>query len=172
MMSKADSVFIHLKEKTVKLTFQDFEDEIDVDELTSINYSNLYGEAVTVSALMNKVGIFKAEAEAAYEEGKLDLSIYEAEKRKELRREAAANSGKIKISEDETLKLTEKALDEIILLDKGWQIKKKNVIFFINLKIAKLCHLTEVNLKAQSLTLCAVKEKKLKRKRPFRQVLK
>ena len=128
-MSNQTSTFVHLKDKIIELIYRDFDDSIDVDNLTSIDYSNLYGEAVTVPALINKIGLFKAEAESAYEEGKVELDVYEAETRKKYRKEAANNSGKVLIQEkpEQYLKLTEKALDELILLDKGWQIKKSNV---------------------------------------------
>lgn len=123
------SVYVHLDNKVIQLKFRDFDSEINVDELTSIDYSNLYGEAVTVSALLNKVGLFKAEAEHSYNDQKLSLDIYEANLRKDIRREAAENSGKILISEkpEEYLKLTENTLNELVLLDQGWQVSKKNV---------------------------------------------
>lgn len=127
-MSK-ESVFVHLKTKTIKLEFSDFDESIDVDELTSINYSNLYGESITVSALLNKIGLLRAEAEEVYSMTKIELDIFEANLRKKIRREAASNGGKVLISEkpEEYLKLTEKALDDLVIIDEGWQIKKKNI---------------------------------------------
>jgi len=124
-----ESTFVHLKEKVIELVYNSLDDQIDVDNLTSIDYSNLYGESVTIPALINKIGLFKAEAEAALNEGKIELDIYEAESRKKYRREAADNAGKVLIQEkpEQWLKLTEKALDELIILDRGWQVKKKNV---------------------------------------------
>ncbi|MBK5194270.1 MAG: hypothetical protein JJE07_13925, partial [Flavobacteriaceae bacterium] len=52
--------------------------------------------------------------------------IYEATLRKDFRREGADNGGRIKV-ENESIKLTEKSLDEAVILDKAWQIKQKNV---------------------------------------------
>lgn len=109
---------IHLGDKPVLLKFKEFEDEVDVDKLTSIDYSNLYGEAVTCSALLNQIGLLKAEAEKTYAENKLEFDIYEAEIRKKIRKEYSSNG----------LKLTEKNLDEEVTLDKGWRVMKKNVI--------------------------------------------
>ena len=118
---------VHVGDKPLVLVFSEFDEELDVDEITSIDYSNIYGEAVTVSALQNKIGMLKAEAEKYYQDKKLECDIYEAGIKKKWRREAATNGGKFTI-EDESIKLTESALNEAVLLDKGFEIKKKNVI--------------------------------------------
>lgn len=44
-------ILVHFNETPVTLVTNGFEDSVDIDKLTSIDYSNLYGEAVTVSAL-------------------------------------------------------------------------------------------------------------------------
>ena len=118
---------LHIDNNPIELTMADFDSEIDVDDITSINYSNLFGEYVTISTLMNRIGILKARAEAIYAEKKLEFDIYEATQRKRLRREAAMNSNYFKI-EDQQIKLTENSLEEAIIIDEGWQVNKKNVI--------------------------------------------
>lgn len=127
MKSKKLSMVINLGDQIIKMVYEDFDDEIDLDEITKIRYDNLYGEAVTIPALLNKIGMIKAKAEEILAFKKLQFETYEAQTRKSFRREAAKNSGKVNI-EGEEIKLTEKALDEIILLDEGWQVKKKNQI--------------------------------------------
>lgn len=125
---KRESVFIHTKDKAIEIIIGDFGESVDADQLTKIEHSNLYGEAVTVSALLNKVGVLKSQAQDELSHKKLEFDIYEAERRKELRRNATDNGGKFQTEKDgEWVKLTEKSLDEAIVLDKGWQIKKKNV---------------------------------------------
>jgi len=118
---------IHIDDNPLELIMADFDSEINVDEITSIDYSNLFGEAVTISTLLNRIGILKARAEAIYAEKKLEFDIYEATQRKRLRREAAMNSNYFKI-EDQQIKLTENSLEEAIIIDAGWQVNKKNVI--------------------------------------------
>lgn len=108
---------IHLGDKPVSLNMRDFDDEIDVDNLTSINYYNLYGEAVTVPALLNQVGILKAQQEKVFSDKKLEFEIFEAELRQRIRKESTETSQK----------LTEKGLDELVSIDGGYKIKKKNV---------------------------------------------
>lgn len=110
-------VIVHLGDNPVSLKFNSFGEEVDVDELTKIDYSNLFGEAITVSALMNQIGLLKSAAENSYSLKKLEVDIYEAEKRREIRGQFSKKE----------LKLTEKQLDEEITLDKAWQIMKKQV---------------------------------------------
>lgn len=118
---------IHIDDNPLELIMADFDSEINVDEITSIDYSNLFGEAVTISTLLNRIGILKARAEAIYAEKKLEFDIYEATQRKRLRREAAMNSNYFKV-DDQQIKLTENSLEEAIIIDEGWQVNKKNVI--------------------------------------------
>lgn len=113
-------ILVHFNEVPVTLVTNGFEDTVDIDQLTSIDYSNLYGEAVTVSALLNKVGLLRAEAERAVSEKKLEKEVYEADMKKGWRREANRNGGKFTIEEEE-IKLSEKALDEALLLDEDYQ---------------------------------------------------
>lgn len=52
--------------------------EIDVDEITKIQYHNVIGEILTISNLVNKVAILKAEQEEVVSLVKLDLNILES----------------------------------------------------------------------------------------------
>lgn len=112
------NIIVHLGGKPVQLSTKDFDDEIDVDQLTSIDHSNLYGEAVTIPALMNKVGLLKADSERKLSEKKLELEVFEAELRQSIRKDATAKGDK----------LTEAGLNELVSKDGGYQIKKKNMI--------------------------------------------
>jgi hypothetical protein len=103
------------------------EDVLDIEDITMIQYHNLYGEAVTISAILNKVGIWKAELEKMYEETKLNHDILDANIRRELREKAANNSGKLSNRGVET-KLTEKYLEELVIVDPTWIESKKKVI--------------------------------------------
>lgn len=110
-------ILVHFGNVPVTLQTNGFEGKVDIDTLTAIDYSNLYGEAVTVSALLNKVGLLRAEAEQAVANKKLEKEVYEADKKKVWRRQANRNGGKFYIDEDDMVKLSEKALDEALLLD-------------------------------------------------------
>jgi hypothetical protein len=113
-----ESIVLHLKDKILVLKSEGFDEEVDIDQLTKIDYSNLYGEQVTSAVLLNKVGILRAEAENIYEHKKIEFSIFESELARSKRQDAAANDKK----------LTEKALEQAIILDPAWRIQKRNLI--------------------------------------------
>ena len=118
---------VHIGDNPVMLISADAEEAVDIDSLCRIDHSNLYGEIVTVSALLNKIGIWKAEAEALYNRSKLKCDIYEANFRKEIRIEANKNQGKFKMGDD-YIKLTEKSVEEAIYTDPEFQGLKDDMI--------------------------------------------
>lgn len=118
---------VHIGNYPLILISKESDDNINIDELTSINYSNLYGEAATVSALLNKVGMWKSEAEAYYQTKVLERNVFEASLKKQLRREANLNGGKF-ILEGESIKLTEKSLEDAVILDIKYQEMSKEII--------------------------------------------
>lgn len=85
---------IPIGNKVIVLKYADFDTDIDLDAVTSIDYSNLYGEIVTISALLNRVGILKADIENAYTDFKLEVSIFESQQRKKIVRDALALGSK------------------------------------------------------------------------------
>ena len=109
---------IHLGSRPITFKFKSFEDNVDVDALLTVDYSNLYGEAVTIPSLMNHMGILKAETEKTWSTKKAELDFYEADLRKRFRKEATETAQK----------LTEASLTELVETDPGFKIKKKNVI--------------------------------------------
>lgn len=111
-------IVIHLGTKPLTLNFREFDEEIDVDQLTHVNYGNIYGEAVTVPALLNHVGMLKAQAEKILAEKKLALDVQEAELKQSLRKSAVAAGDK----------MTENGLSEKIDSDSGIVVQRKNVI--------------------------------------------
>ncbi len=120
-------IMVKIGTKTVVLVSPDKDEEIELDDVTTINYSNLYGEAVTVSGLLNKVGLMKVEYEKKAKEEKLFCDVFAANLRKKLRREAATNGGRITI-DGESFKLTEKGLEDAILLNEQYQKNLMNLI--------------------------------------------
>lgn len=117
-MSEKGVHIFQFDKQIVTLKYEGFEDEIDVDEICKIDYSNIYGEVVTCTALMNRIGIIRAEAESILKEKELLAKIEEARIKKDERRKAVSDSRKI----------TEGGLEEMVMLDEGLQIMKKNVI--------------------------------------------
>lgn len=120
-------ILVHFGNVPVELITNGFEDTLDIDRLTSINYGNLYGEAVTISALLNKIGMLRADAERDMAEKKLVRDVLEASLKKSWRREANVNGGRFRI-DGEDIKLSEKALDEALLLNMEYQERSLDYI--------------------------------------------
>lgn len=119
---------IKLEDKTVVLIYQDLDDDIDVDQLLQIDYTNIYGEILTNSVILNKVGMLRADTQALYDLMKMNANIFEANLRKKYRREALLNGGKVRLEDEGSIKLTESSLDEIVSGDLKLQSLKKQLI--------------------------------------------
>lgn len=116
-------ITVSFAQHVVKLSFAAFDTEIDMDQYTSIDYSNIYAELITISPLMNRVGMWKADAENEYSNWKLECNVYEAKlgemKLKELAT-VTESSGNVRYPSDERLK-------RVISLDEGVQLRKKKL---------------------------------------------
>ena len=86
---------IQIGENTYQLRFDEFDEEIDIDALLRIEYTNLIGEMVTFPVIVNRFGNMLAEAESKVAEVKLNIDILEAKLKERLRIELSeANGGK------------------------------------------------------------------------------
>lgn len=122
---------IHIDNKPIVLSHDTIDDTIDVDDLTKIDTSNIYGEAVTISAAANRIGLMRAELESRMGESKLNIKIYEADFKSKKRKEAANNSGFffLKVDdEDVKVKLSEASLSSSFENDENWINLKKEFI--------------------------------------------
>jgi len=84
---------IQVKDKSYKLLFDNFDEDMEVDSLLKIDYSNLIGELITFPVIVNRFGNLLAEAESQVSEAKLNLEIFEAKTKEKLRIELAAQNG-------------------------------------------------------------------------------
>ena len=122
---------IEIGNKIVTLIHDNIDETINVDDLTKIDPSNLYGEAVTISAAMNRVGLLKADLQSMLDEKKLELRVFEADFISKKRKEAVNNHGKFTLrvgNDDIEIKSTEKALEKVFEGDPDWIELKKNYI--------------------------------------------
>ena len=111
---------IQVGETTYKLLFDDFDEDMDIDSLLKIDYSNIIGELVTFPVIVNRFGNLLAEAESKVSESKLNLEVFEAKNKESLRNELAeANGGK---------NPTIEALNNALLMNKTYQVLRKNYI--------------------------------------------
>ena len=117
--------------KNVVLNMPEFLSEFEVDEILKTDYSNLYGEAITIDLIVNHIGYIRAEAEEKFTKLEFEAEITEARLKKNWRREANNGIGKFTIKEDDIeyqIKLTEDSLKDCARSDKGVITIKNNAI--------------------------------------------
>ena len=122
---------INVGGQEITLYHDNMDSSINVDDLTKIDVANIYGDAVTISAAVNRIGLIKAEVEALVGETKLEYKIYEGQFKAKLRKQAANNAGfyTIRIGNDDVkIKATEKALETCFETDEKWIELKKAFI--------------------------------------------
>ena len=122
---------IHLGNQAIKLEHDNLDSTINVDDLTTIDTSNIFGEVVTMPAVVNRIGLLKAEVEKRMALAKLNYKLYEGDFKAGLRKQAAENSGYYTLrvdNEDVRVKLTEKALETSFETDPKWIKLKKEFI--------------------------------------------
>lgn len=111
---------IQIGDKSYKLLFDDFDEDVDIDSLLKIDYSNLIGEMTTFPVILNRFGILLAEAESQVAETKLNMDVYEAKTKEKLRVELAEqNNGKAP---------TVEALNNAVVSNKAYQAMKRKYI--------------------------------------------
>jgi hypothetical protein len=126
-MVEENLIKIPVGDKVIVLKYMDWDTDISVDEITRIDYSNLYGEIVTVTALYNRVGILKADVENDFENYKLDCKIFESQVRQRIVKEHLSLGNK-KPSEG-TLEDEVNTSPEIIAKRKQLNILQRNVSY-------------------------------------------
>lgn len=115
------SVFIGDREIT--LEHENFGNTINVDDLTTIDTSNIFGEHVTISAAVNRIGLMKSEVMATMAEARLEYKMYEGMYKARLRKQASKNKGMYSIridNEDVEVKLSEASLATSFETDEEW----------------------------------------------------
>lgn len=111
---------IQIGNKSYKLLFDDFDEDVDIDSLLKIDYSNLIGELTTFPVILNRFGILLAEAESQVAETKLNMDVYEAKTKEKLRVELVEqNNGKSP---------TVEALNNAVVSNKAYQAMKRKYI--------------------------------------------
>lgn len=110
---------VQVKDKTYRFNFEDFEEEVDIDDLLKIDYDNLIGEMITFPVIVNRFGTLLAEAESKVAEAKLNLEVFEAKTKERIRTELTEQNGKSP---------TVEALNNAVLTNTAYQAMKKKLI--------------------------------------------
>lgn len=110
---------VQIKDKSYHFNFEDFEEDIDIDDLLKIDYNNLIGEMITFPVIVNRFGVLLAEAESRVAEMKLNLEVLEAKTKERIRLELTEQNGKSP---------TVEALNNAVLMNPAYQAMKKKFI--------------------------------------------
>lgn len=110
---------ITIGKKVYQLSLQDFdEEEVDIDNLLKIDYSNLIAEMITFPIWVNRFGNMLAEAESSVSEAKLNLNVHEAKLKEKYRMEIQNSNAKATVD----------AINALVLADKSYILMNKNYI--------------------------------------------
>lgn len=111
---------ITIGENVYKLDIPDFDDDIDIESILKIDYSNLIGEIITFPVILNRFGCMLAEMESNVSEGKLNLEVFEAKLKEKYRSSLSEQKGGKFPTVDE--------LNSAVSVDSGYQAMKKRFI--------------------------------------------
>ena len=115
---------LSLGDKVLVIKVKEFDvDGIDIDQLLQINYQRLPAEMVTFPVILNKLGLLLADAENCIKEANLDLEIYIAKKREEIRCDLNSNKRAERLSQDDIKYKQESDLKS----DAGFQARSKKL---------------------------------------------
>lgn len=87
-------VNIHLEKKIAQIIPTKWDYNFDPDEIFKIDYSNIFGEIVTVPVLVNRMGLLVAEMYYYTKEQKIRLEIKEADLRRIFRKKESVEGNK------------------------------------------------------------------------------
>lgn len=117
---------INVGQSTYVLVFDEFEDNVDIDSLLRIDYSNLLGEMITFPTIVAKFGCMLAEVESQVSEKKLNLDVQEAKLKEEYRLKLSEQNG----GKNPTID----AVNTAVLLDERFQDLKRDYIGYQKIK--------------------------------------
>lgn len=84
-------------DNVIQFKIGDFEDNVDMDKILKIDYANLMAEMITFPVIVNRLGILAAKMDNLVSEKKLDLKIFEAKQKRDIRQDMIDNGEKITI---------------------------------------------------------------------------
>lgn len=127
VVEEKEKIAIELKDRTVVLTLERFDSDCDMDEFTNIHHHNLWGEILTCSTALNRIGNLLADVNQILAQTKLDWEIFIAqmkeEQKKKLEFETLDSKGNVKYS-----KPTADELEMSVVRLPQYKVKKLNLI--------------------------------------------
>ncbi len=101
-------------EKVIRFSVGEFNEQMDIDKLLKIDYSNLFAEILTFPLVVNRFGLLAADMDNQVKICKLNLSIFEAKLKNKIREEWFEKNKK---------KATVAEVEDQMTLDKKYKIK-------------------------------------------------
>ena len=78
---KEEDIYVHLKNKVANIKTTEWGYDFDVDNILKIDPFNIFGEIITVSVFVNRMGLLVSEMKEYVKKEKLKLSKKEAKQR-------------------------------------------------------------------------------------------
>lgn len=120
------SINLTFGERTVNLRLDEFDEEVDIDSLLKIDYYNLHAELITFPVIVNRFGLLVADMDNKLSEAKLNLEVFTAKKKEELRGELTEEESDAK-GNTKFKKPTVEELDNALTNNKAYQLQRKAV---------------------------------------------
>lgn len=113
-----ERVVIELKSgKIVTLILQEFDSEMEVDDLLRIDYANIMGEILTFPLMYNRIANLRAEMDELQSKTRLDTRIFEHQLREKKRKSLSAES--------EGKRITDTQIETAMHMDAEYRKKKE-----------------------------------------------
>jgi hypothetical protein len=122
MNEKAEVVAIELSNKVVRLILTPFDTDVDIEDMLKVQPHNMYGEMVTISRLLNRVGNLKAEMNEILRESNLDFDIFHAQMLEEQRKKLTFTGADNKVKSP-----TVGEVDSAVIRLPQYKVKKQNI---------------------------------------------
>lgn len=123
-----EKIVVNIGSKVVTLVFSPFDTDLDLNDLTKIHYENLYGEIVTVSALLNRVGILQADMEAVVKNHDFELAVYKSTLYEMYRKNLTRKENYVRKDGFKIVEPGNTELENAVYIDDGYQLKYKENI--------------------------------------------
>ena len=104
---------INVGGKQYVLNVGEFDEELEIEDILKIDYSNLVGELITFPIIENRIGLMLADAESRVAEVKLNRDVLEAKLKEKYTLQLADQAGGKRPTVD--------AINAAVLQDKGYQ---------------------------------------------------
>lgn len=87
MKSSRNKMVFTFGDDVIEFNVGEFEDDLDLDKLLKIDYSNLMAEILTFPVVVNRLGLLAAQMDNEVKQSKLNLEVFEAKQKARIREE-------------------------------------------------------------------------------------